>query len=61
MLDELKLSDRKGFPESYDRAAFLTFLADIKSGKPKVGVPVYSHLSTTSSPASRSPSTARTS
>jgi type I pantothenate kinase len=36
--------DRKGFPESYDRTRFIGFLSDIKSGKPKVGVPVYSHL-----------------
>ena len=43
-LEELGLSDRKGFPESYDRAAFIKFLSDIKSGRPNVGVPVYSHL-----------------
>ncbi len=43
-LDELKLADRKGFPESYDRAALIRFLSDIKSGKPEVRVPVYSHL-----------------
>src|SRR5690606_15225660 len=36
--------DRKGFPESYDRSRFVNFLADIKSGKEKVAVPVYSHL-----------------
>jgi len=36
--------ERKGFPESYDRARFVKFLADIKSGKPKVSAPVYSHL-----------------
>ncbi|WEJ58616.1 type I pantothenate kinase [Devosia sp. FJ2-5-3] len=38
------LMERKGFPESYDRARFVNFLADIKSGKEKVAVPVYSHL-----------------
>ncbi|WP_417309032.1 type I pantothenate kinase [Devosia sp.] len=38
------LVDRKGFPESYDRAALIQFLSDIKSGKGKVEVPVYSHL-----------------
>ena len=43
-LDELKLADRKGFPESYDRGALIRFLSDIKSGKPDVQVPVYSHL-----------------
>ncbi|HTN62857.1 MAG TPA: type I pantothenate kinase [Devosia sp.] len=35
---------RKGFPESYDRGRFVRFLADIKSGKGNVSVPVYSHL-----------------
>ena len=35
---------RKGFPESYDRATMLQFLSDLKSGKPKLTVPVYSHL-----------------
>ena len=44
VLEEKGLMDRKGFPESYDRAAFVTFLADIKSGKHDVKVPVYSHL-----------------
>ncbi|RYH04719.1 MAG: type I pantothenate kinase, partial [Alphaproteobacteria bacterium] len=43
-LEEKGLMERKGFPESYDRAAFVNFLADIKSGKPNVKVPVYSHL-----------------
>jgi type I pantothenate kinase len=38
------LMDRKGFPESYDRTRFIKFLSDIKSGKGKVHVPVYSHL-----------------
>ena len=44
VLEARKLMDRKGFPESYDRARLITFLSDIKSGKPSVGVPVYSHL-----------------
>ncbi len=44
VLDERGLAARKGFPESYDRAALLAFLADIKSGKPSVEAPVYSHL-----------------
>jgi type I pantothenate kinase len=43
-LEKRGIMDRKGFPESYDRARFVKFLSDIKSGKPKVGVPVYSHL-----------------
>src|SRR5690606_8912059 len=36
--------NRKGFPESYDTKKILRFLADIKSGKSQVIVPVYSHL-----------------
>jgi type I pantothenate kinase len=44
VLDERGLASRKGFPESYDRAALLAFLADIKSGKANVNAPVYSHL-----------------
>jgi type I pantothenate kinase len=35
---------RKGFPESYDRRALLTFMIDLKSGLDRVSVPVYSHL-----------------
>lgn len=44
VLEERGLMQRKGFPESYDRARFVSFLADIKSGKGAVAVPVYSHL-----------------
>jgi type I pantothenate kinase len=44
VLDERGLAARKGFPESYDRAALLAFLSDIKSGKGEVKAPVYSHL-----------------
>ncbi|WP_244466835.1 type I pantothenate kinase [Devosia geojensis] len=44
VLEERGLMQRKGFPESYDRARFVSFLADIKSGKPNVASPVYSHL-----------------
>ena len=36
--------ERKGFPESYDTAALLQFLHDIKSGKKRVAAPIYSHL-----------------
>jgi type I pantothenate kinase len=43
-LEARGLMDRKGFPESYDRARFVGFLSDIKSGKPRVSVPTYSHL-----------------
>ena len=44
VLEDRGLMHRKGFPESYDRARFVKFLADIKSGRGKVSVPVYSHL-----------------
>ena len=39
------LMQKKGFPESYDGAALVRFLAEIKAGKQKVSAPVYSHLS----------------
>lgn len=38
------LMERKGFPDSYDLPALLSFLSDIKAGKPNVTAPVYSHL-----------------
>ncbi|HEX9893816.1 MAG TPA: type I pantothenate kinase [Gemmatimonadales bacterium] len=38
------LMDRKGFPESYDLRRLVQFLADLKSAKPVVRAPVYSHL-----------------
>src|SRR5690606_38443931 len=34
----------KGFPESYDLAALLRFLSDVKAGLHPVRAPVYSHL-----------------
>ncbi|MCH5462284.1 type I pantothenate kinase [Lactobacillus sp. LC28-10] len=37
------LLTRKGFPESYDMKALITFLNDVKSGKELMEVPVYSH------------------
>lgn len=43
-LERRDLMERKGFPESYDRAALLKFLSDIKSGARNVRAPVYSHL-----------------
>ena len=43
-LERRNLLQRKGFPESYDRRALLRFVADVKSGVPEVGAPVYSHL-----------------
>jgi len=38
------LMEKKGFPESYDLAALLRFLSDIKAGRRKVRAPIYSHL-----------------
>jgi type I pantothenate kinase len=35
---------RKGFPESYDTKALITFLRDLKSGQDEVTAPVYSHV-----------------
>ncbi|MDR1450671.1 MAG: type I pantothenate kinase [Propionibacteriaceae bacterium] len=43
-LERLGLMERKGFPESYDQAALLRFIMDVKSGRPEATVPVYSHL-----------------
>jgi type I pantothenate kinase len=43
-LEERGLTQRKGFPESYDVRRLLRFLADVKSGLPDVAAPVYSHL-----------------
>lgn len=45
--DELKrrgLMERKGFPESYDRAALIEFVARVKAGESNVQAPVYSHV-----------------
>jgi type I pantothenate kinase len=44
MLERDGLMDKKGFPESYDGAALLRFLSDVKAGKRNVAAPVYSHL-----------------
>ena len=43
-LEKRGLMEKKGFPQSYDRNKFVNFLAQIKSGKNNVSVPVYSHL-----------------
>lgn len=43
-LERRGLMDRKGFPESFDTAGLLNFLADVKSGKERVDAPVYSHF-----------------
>jgi type I pantothenate kinase len=44
VLKERNLMKKKGFPQSYDIVSLLNFVADIKSGKPQVTAPVYSHL-----------------
>ncbi|MEP0522064.1 MAG: type I pantothenate kinase [Hyphomicrobiales bacterium] len=44
VLRDQGLMERKGFPESYDVAALLRFLTDIKAGKPSATAPIYSHL-----------------
>ncbi len=38
------LMERKGFPESYDGASLIRFLAAVKAGTRNVTAPVYSHL-----------------
>ncbi len=43
-LEKRGLMDRKGFPESFDTAKLMNFLADVKSGVEKVEAPVYSHF-----------------
>ena len=44
VLEERGILNRKGFPESYHIRKLLRFLSDVKSGKPEVTAPVYSHL-----------------
>ncbi|WP_067778888.1 type I pantothenate kinase [Actinomyces vulturis] len=43
VLAERGLTERKGFPESYDRRALLDFVAGVKSGRDVMRAPVYSH------------------
>ncbi|WP_460743974.1 type I pantothenate kinase [Mariniluteicoccus endophyticus] len=43
-LERRGILQRKGFPESYDRRALQRFVMDVKSGKPQVTAPVYSHM-----------------
>ncbi len=43
VLAERGMTERKGFPETYDRPALLETLSSIRSGGPEVAVPVYSH------------------
>ena len=42
-LEDLGLMSRKGFPESYDLRRMIRFLRDLKAGRPRIAVPVYSH------------------
>ncbi|EGU32169.1 pantothenate kinase [Vibrio sp. N418] len=44
VLEERGILHRKGFPESYDIKRLVEFVSDIKSGKPNLRVPLYSHL-----------------
>ncbi len=44
-LERRGLLTRKGFPESYDAASLVRFVAAVKSGQREVSAPVYSHLS----------------
>lgn len=43
-LEARDLMNRKGFPESFDTARLLKFLADVKAGKSEIEAPVYSHF-----------------
>ena len=43
-LERRGLMDRKGFPESYDRRALVSFLTDVKSGAAEARAPYYSHM-----------------
>ena len=43
VLKEKEMLHRKGFPESYDMEQLIQFMLDIKTGKPDVKVPIYSH------------------
>nr|WP_276508941.1 type I pantothenate kinase [Periweissella fabalis] len=42
-LASLQLTEHKGFPESYNIEAMITFLKAVKERKPDIKVPVYSH------------------
>ncbi len=43
-LERRQIMNRKGFPESFDSARLLNFLADVKAGRRRVEAPVYSHF-----------------
>ncbi len=44
VLEERELMQRKGFPESYDRARLVQFVSDLKSGLSPLNVSLYSHF-----------------
>jgi len=44
VLEARGLMQRKGFPESYDVRALVSFVRDLKAGEDRVTSPVYSHL-----------------
>ena len=44
VLEARGIMERKGFPESYDRAALLGFLKQVKAGATHVSAPVYDHI-----------------
>ena len=44
VLNKRNIMHKKGFPESYDIRRLVEFVADVKSCKPHVEAPVYSHL-----------------
>ncbi|KQZ86019.1 type I pantothenate kinase [Microbacterium sp. Root166] len=43
-LERRGIMARKGFPESYDRRALVSFLTEVKSGAAEVRAPFYSHM-----------------
>jgi len=43
-LEAKGIMNRKGFPESFDTARLIQFIADVKAGKRNVEAPVYSHF-----------------
>ena len=45
VLEQRGLLGRKGFPETYDHPALAAALEAVRSGRPEVSVPVYSHSS----------------
>lgn len=44
VLEERNILNRKGFPESYDLKALISFLYNLKSGLHELKIPIYSHL-----------------